>query len=61
MSGSRDDETVRVLDSRDYALFVTVTPDGVCEAKASIPKAAAAYYLRAVADSWDPPTEDGVE
>lgn len=59
MSGSRDDGTVRVLNSRDYVLFVTVTPEGACDARATIPKVSAAYYLRALADTWDPPTEDG--
>lgn len=53
MSGSMDDVTVEVLDSRELALMLRVSNDGEVRVVCTIPKPDALDMLRHIADRWE--------
>lgn len=46
------------IDARDLALIITVTREGICDARApGVSKAQAAEWLRHIADLWEKEAE----
>jgi hypothetical protein len=46
-----------LTDARDMALVIAISHEGVLDVQANVPKKQAAFWLREVADRWDPPVE----
>jgi hypothetical protein len=61
MSGSLDGKRAKVVSADDYALIITINKEGIAELwSTTITRAAAARYLRTLADTYAAHiTEDG--